>query len=101
MKKLFLIATLILSTLTYATPEITPEAIPEDLHIYSGSGDAFVRLTAHECSGVKYIIPNNHAEFNAIFSLIMAAQLSAKPIKLRFDGCNANNQGIVVGVYLP
>ena len=100
-KNILLISTLALSALAWANPEITTGAIPEELHIYSGSGDAFVRLTPHGCSGIKYIIPNTHTEFDAIFSLILAAQLSEKQIKLRFDGCNANNQGIVVGAYLP
>ena len=101
MKNLFLIATLLLSGLTYANPEFTPESVPKNLHIYSETGNAFVRLTAHGCAWGTYIIDNDHIEFDAIFSLILAAQISQKPIKLRFDGCNANNQGIVVGVYLP
>ena len=95
-----LFITLLLSQFTYAAPEITPEAIPQNLHIYSESGSAFVTVTGHGCSGSQYIIPNNHVRYEAIFSLILAAQVSGKPIRLRFDGCSANNQGIVVGAYL-
>ena len=99
-KNILLIATFFLTTSSFAAAEITPEAVPQNLHIYSESGSAFVTLVAHECSGTKYIISNDHVRYEAIFSLILAAQISGKPIKLRFDGCNANNQGIVVGAYL-
>ena len=100
-KNILLIATFFLTTSSFAAVEITPEAVPENLHIYSESGRTFVRLVAHGCSGTTYNIPEDHVQYDAIFSLILSAQISGKPIRLRFDGCNPNNQGIVVGVYLP
>ena len=100
-KNILLIATLLLATTAHADIIVTPEAVPENLHIYSESGRTFVRLVAKGCSGITYNIPADHVQFDAIFSMILSAQISGKPIRLRFDGCNANSQGIVVGAYLP
>jgi len=100
-KNILLVTTFFLAVTSHADIVVTPEAVPENLHIYSESGRTFVKLLAHGCSGTTYNIPEDHVQYDAIFSLILSAQISGKPIRLRFDGCNANNQGIVVGVYLP
>jgi len=99
-KNILLISTFFMAATGYASTAITPNQVPENLHLYNDSA-AFVRLIPYGCSQSTYVIPTTHAKFDVIFSLILAAQISGKPIRLRFDGCNANNQGIVVGVYLP
>ena len=35
-----------------------------------------------------------------IVSLLFAAQLSGTEVEIRFNGCNGQNQGKIVGVYL-
>ena len=99
-KNILLIATFILAATSHADIIVTPNAVPENLHLYNDQA-AFVRLTPHGCSQSTYVIQTSHSKFDVIFSLILAAQISGKPIRLRFDGCNANSQGIVVGAYLP
>ena len=99
-KNILLIATFFLVATSHAAVEITPAEVPNNLQIYNEGGNAYVDMTAYACSDGRYQIPASHLKYEAIFSLILAAQISGTSIRLRFDGCNANNQGIVVGVYL-
>lgn len=100
-RNILLIATFFMAATSHAAVVVTTPDVPKNLNIYNEGGNAYVDITAHGCSDGRYQIPASHVKFDAIFSLILAAQISGKPIRLRFDGCNANNQGIVIGVYLP
>lgn len=80
--------------------EVTPEAIPKNLHVYAESGSTFVDHIATGCSGKRYYLPDAHKKYNTIVSILMAAQMGGKSVQLRFDGCNSEGQGIIVGAYL-
>ncbi len=82
--------------------ETTPEAVPSNLHIYSGGGAAYVDMVAAGCSGSRYYLSPDHVKYDSIFSILLAAQLSKREVVLRFDGCvnGSNARGNIVGVYL-
>jgi len=79
----------------------TPKHEPENLHIYNESGHTYVDLVAHGCSGLRYWLTPEHLKYDAIFSILLAAQLSNREVVLRVDGCNGVAQGKIVGVYIP
>ena len=98
----FLVA-LCLCINVYSEPAVTPAGVPIELHIYDSiNGNAYVNLIPHGCSGGKYILQSTHPQFNAIFSMLMAAQMAKHEVAIRFDGCTTHNspQGFIVGVYL-
>ena len=76
--------------------------VPKNLHVYDFSGNTFVDLKAHGCSGFRYHLSPNHPKYDAIFSVLLAAQLAKKTVSVRFDGCvnGSNAQGEIIGVYL-
>lgn len=94
------VALLIMENSALAATFGTPEAVPKNLHIYNFSGSTFVDLVSHECSGARYYLPQDHAQYDKLFSMLMAAQIANEKITLRVDGCNSNNQGRIIGVYL-
>lgn len=100
MKVVFVILFALLSALSNAQVMVSPRAVPQNLHIFNESGNAYVVLAESGCSGSTYYIPADHPKYNAIISILMAAQLSNKEVVARFDGCNSNGQGRLVGVYL-
>ena len=77
----------------------TPYAVPSNLHVYDNHGNTFVDLIGHECSAYRYYIAPDHPKYDTIISILLAAQISQKPVSLRFDGCNSGAQGMVIGVY--
>jgi len=77
----------------------TPAHIPSNLHVY-GETSTYVDLVAHDCSGRRYYIKNSHLKYDAIVTILLAAQMAKKEVQLRISGCNSQNQGEVVGVYL-
>ena len=101
-KKLFSALTLFLSQIlsTVAAPTVTPEVVPQNIHVYSEGGATFVDLVASGCSGYRFYIPLNHPKYDTIMSILIAAQLSNRKVQGRFDGCSSNNQGKLIGVYL-
>ena len=94
-----LMASMFFSANTNAA-QITPAVVPKNLHVYSLAGNAYVDLVSFECSGTRFLLEYSHRKYDAIFSLLLSAQLAKKKVKLRIDGCNANNQGKIIGAYL-
>jgi hypothetical protein len=88
------------SSLVAGEATYTDYYVPQNLHIYSTSGMAYVKLAAHDCSGHTYQLSPTHPGFEQIFSLLLAAQISGQQVRARFDGCASNGQGRIVGVYL-
>jgi hypothetical protein len=84
-----------------AAPTISPAAIPKNLHVYDGSGNTYVDLVAGQCTGSRYFINPDHVKYDAMVSILLAAQVSGKKVQVRYDGCSNNGvQGRVIGVYL-
>ena len=77
----------------FAAPVVTPAAIPQNLHVYDSAGNTYVDLTPHDRSGVRYFLPPTHAGYEAIYSMLLAAQISKKKVILRINGCNTIHRG--------
>ncbi|AUI85881.1 hypothetical protein BS333_05525 [Vibrio azureus] len=101
MKKILLSLSLLLCSF-YAASEMqyVSKVVPKNLHVYNLSGDTFVDLQASGCSNYRYYLSPTHPKYDAIFSLFLSAQLARKTVSIRFDGCNAQTQGKIVGVFL-
>ncbi len=78
----------------------TPEEIPQNIHIVDFAGNTYVDLVPSTCSGSRYYISPGHTKYDTIVSILLAAQISGKKIVLRYDGCNGQNQGKIIGVFL-
>ncbi|KAF7783749.1 hypothetical protein PRUB_a3596 [Pseudoalteromonas rubra] len=101
MKKFLIAFTTFLSFSTLAAT--TAPTVPKNLHVYSiTSGATYVDLASSGCSGSRYLLEGNHPKYDAIFSLLLAAQLAEKKVQVIFDKCvnSPNNQGRITGVYL-
>lgn len=99
-KLLLLGLSLISSNLAFSSVEETLESIPNNFHIYNFDGNTYVDHLASGCSGKRYYLPTNHERYETIVAVLLAAQMGQRKVKLRFDGCNSNSQGKLVGVYL-
>jgi hypothetical protein len=99
---MFFVALSMISGLAVAAPANTPEAVPKNLHIYDVIGNAYVDLPSHGCAGGRYKLSPSHAKYDAIFSVLMAAQIAERKVIVRFDSCSthASPQGYIIGVYL-
>ena len=84
-----------------ALPVNTTQAVPKNLHVYNTAGNTYVDLVPHGCSGTRYILNPIHSKYDAIVSILLSAQIAGKNVVLRYEGCNSNLQGQIVGVYLP
>jgi len=93
---IFVASTSVLS----AAPDVTGPAVPQNLHVFDALGNTYVDHAPHGCSGKTFLISADHVKYNAIVSILLAAQISGKRVALRYDGCNTAPQGLVVGVYL-
>lgn len=91
---------ILLTTTVMADPLKTDGAIPANLHIYNEAGNTYVDHLAGYCSSRRFILNPNHLKYDELFSLLLAAQMAKKEVRLRFDGCNSIGQGKIVGVYL-
>ncbi|MES1192624.1 MAG: hypothetical protein ABUS47_16305 [Steroidobacter sp.] len=100
-KIITLILLLAISNVALATATNTPAAVPANLHVYDSAGNSYVDLVASGCSGARYYIDPNFAAYKTIMSILLTAEVTQRQVVIRFDGCNSNNQGFVVGVYLP
>ena len=92
---------LIFSVQVMAEPSVTTSAVPKNLHVYNSNGSTYVDLVPHGCSGTRYYLSPAHAKYDAIVSILLAAQLAGKKVVIRYDGCNSIPQGNIIGVYLP
>lgn len=100
--KLVIASTLFFSSLSQASAFHTPVAVPKNLHVYNTAGSTYVDLVAANCSGYRYYLSQNHPKYDAIFSILLAAQTAGKKVQLRVDKCinGSNPQGNIIGVYL-
>ncbi|HIF6190229.1 TPA: hypothetical protein ACX3IO_005246 [Vibrio parahaemolyticus] len=82
--------------------DFVSSVVPKKLHVWDFSGNTFVDLKASGCSGSRYHLSPNHPKYDAIFSVLLAAQLAQKTVTVRFDGCvnGSNPQGEIIGVFL-
>ena len=101
MNKINAVLLLCFSCSVHALPAFTPESIPKNLRVYDDSGNSYVDLVVSDCatSGQYYLSPS-HPKYDAIFSLLLAAQTSEKGVVIRFDGCTGGGQGIIKGAFL-
>jgi len=83
-----------------AVPLVTTAAVPKNLHVYDIGGNTYVDLVPHGCAQTRYYLAPDHVKYDAIVSLLMAAQIANKEVLLRYDGCDSNSMGKIVGVYL-
>jgi hypothetical protein len=94
---IFLLFTMDVAT---ADPIVIPAAVPKNLHVYNAAGNTYVDTIAYDCSQVRYHLNPGHAKYDAIYSMLLAAQISGKKVQLRIDGCNTIAQGNIIGIYL-
>jgi hypothetical protein len=99
-KYILFFASILGSTASFGQYPVTPATVPKNLHIYSSSGNAYVDMVAHDCSGYRYELLRSHVAFDNIFALLLSAQVSGKKVQLRFSGCNSIPQGVIEGAYL-
>jgi len=79
----------------------TPPSPPNNLHVYDTIGNTYVDQLLDTCGSRRYHLSPNHNKYDAIFSVLLAAQVSKKKVIIRYDGCfNNNQQGEIIGVYL-
>lgn len=103
MKKLLLsIGLLFTSSNAISSIDYVANVVPRNLHVYDFSGNTFVDLKASGCSGSRYHLSPNHPKYDAIFSILLAAQLAKSTVSVRFNGCinGSNAQGEIIGVFL-
>lgn len=93
----FLIASCV-SSFTFAQ-SITPWGVPQDLQLYSSSS-TYVTVVPAGCSGGQYRLSTSLSNYDAVLSVILAAQLADRRIRVRYSGCTSNGQGEIIGVYL-
>jgi hypothetical protein len=100
-KSILLIILSTLSVNVFAALVNTPSgAIPKNLHVYNNNGDTYVDHVQGDCSGTRYYINPNHTKYDAIISILLAAQMGNKKVVLRYDSIVGCSQGQIVGVYL-
>lgn len=103
MKKIILLSLFSLFSLNTYSSENTDSAVPKNLHIFSTNGSAYVTLPSKGCSdrGV-YHLSGSHPKFDAIFSMLLAAQIGGKEVVARFESCinGSNPRGDIIGLYL-
>jgi len=102
MKNLFLVLFLMFVVITsaFAVPAVTDPAVPRNLHVYDVGGNTYVDLVPHGCAQTRYVIRPGHIKYDTIMAMLLSAQLAGKQVRLRYDDCDGNSMGIVVGVYL-
>ncbi|QUJ67367.1 hypothetical protein KDD30_15215 [Photobacterium sp. GJ3] len=98
MKK-FILFLLVFSFSAFAEPLTTPAGVPKNFHVYDLHGNTFVDLAAHGCSSARYYLSPTHPKYDAIVSVLLAAQTSNKKIVIRFEDCTPQDQGKIIGVY--
>ena len=87
-------------TPVFAAPANTPGAVPKNLHVYDVGGNTYVDHIPAGCAVSRYILSPGHFKYDTIISILMAAQIANKEVVLRYDGCDGNSMGKIVGVYL-
>lgn len=100
MKKILFLLIFALSAEVLSNPVNTTAAVPYNLRVFDTNGNTYVNLVSHGCSAGGYILGPNHMKYDTIVSILLAAQLSKNDVQIRYNGCNGNDQGIIVGVYI-
>lgn len=102
MKKLIFLMLFVMCGFANADPVNTPAAVPQMLHVYDTAGHAYVDMPPHDCAGGRYHLHPSHAKYDAVFSVLLSAQVANKKVVVRFDGCSSHTSphGEIVGVYL-
>lgn len=90
----------VFSHFAFSLAENTNESVPYNFHVYSLDGNTYVDHLATGCSGKRYYLPTSHERYETIVAVLLAAQMGQRDVQLRFDGCNSNSQGKIIGVYL-
>ena len=65
--------------------EFTVPQVPKNLHIYNEGGYTYVVLQAQGCSGFTYVLSPEHKKYDAIFSILLAAQMANKKVLVTLD----------------
>ena len=98
--KRYLVALFTLSIFVNAM-DYTNAMVPENLHVYNTAGAIYVDMHVDACTGKRYYLSSNNKNYESIYSMLLAAQISQRKVVLRYDGCtNRGSQGKIVGVYL-
>lgn len=74
-------------------------SIPKNLHVYNSSGDAYVDVKFNG-SYKRAWLKVSHPKYNAIFALLLAAQLNDETVQIRSLSTNSQGQPVIDGVYL-
>ncbi|WP_444956985.1 hypothetical protein [Microbulbifer sp. ZKSA002] len=84
-----------------AEPAYTGDAVPSFLHIFSETGNAYVDHQSGYCNTDRFVLYTTHEKYDAVFSMLLSAQMAEKEVMIRFDGCvNDGDFGKIIGVYL-
>lgn len=100
MKIVLLTAVILTAPIANSAPKSTPAAVPQNLHVYNQDGNTYIDHLPHGCSSKRYYISPNLKAYDQIVAIFLSAQITQKKVVLRYDGCNRNAQGKVIGVYL-
>ena len=101
MKINILFLLLLIPSISFAQIKVTEPSVPESLHIYDTAGNTYVDHLLGDCTSRRYHLSPNHIKYDAIFSVLLAAQTAQKQVRIRYDGCtNSGSQGNIIGVYL-
>jgi hypothetical protein len=97
--KIITLLLLFVSGSAFATPEVLDPYVPKNLHVYDAHGNTYVDFISTSCPSPRYWLDPGHTKYNAIYSMLLAAQMAGKKVSIRFDGC-LGSQGKIIGVYL-
>lgn len=92
----------LLSAISVNALSVGPE-IPRYLDIADDYGRTYVVMGNSDCgsqSSTKYLLHPDHKKYNAIFSLLLAAQMSGSQVSLRYECTGSTAQANIVGVSL-
>ncbi len=89
-----------------AAPEYTSLAKITLVNTFDRSGNVYVDLVAAGCSFKRYILeyenagspPVKYKNFDSALSVILTGYASGADVRFRFDGCNGQSQGKIIGV---
>ncbi len=77
---------------------------PKKLHILDRTGAAYVHMPARGCAKDGfYQLDPEHPKYDAIFNMLLEAQLAKRHVIVRFEGCGKlkkKSYGRIIGVIL-
>ena len=87
----------------YSADQTLPDN-PHRLHILDKEGSAYVSMPARGCAkNGLYQLNATHPKYDALFSMLLEAQLAKRHVIIRYEGCGKIDKkvyGKIIGVIL-